>query len=186
MSRRTRLVGSLIAGLLLLLAAGGCGRKETPGGGVIARSNRVVPRVARLYFESPAMLLVAEQHQLQLSDNPAVALPVVVSELFKGPATPSLSRSFPPDVVVRGTYLLPDGTVIVDLGGATLSQGWATGSHQELMAVYSLVQTVVANFTDAKRVRILINGAPAETLGGHLALDHSLRPNPAFVDPRAQ
>ena len=54
------------------------------------------------------------------------------------------------------------------------------------MAAYSLVQTVVSNFADAKRVRLLINGVPAETLAGHIALTRSLTPLPAVVDPRGR
>jgi hypothetical protein len=45
---------------------------------------------------------------------------------------------------------------------------------------------VTANFPEAKRVRILVNGTPAETLAGHLALDRALVPSAAFVDPRAR
>ena len=85
---------------------------------------------------------------------------------------------------MRGTYLLPGGTVVVDLGGPTLSQGWGTGSHQELMAALSLVQTVSANFTEGRRVRVLINGSPAETLAGHVSLIKSIEPMPVMVDPR--
>jgi hypothetical protein len=95
---------------------------------------------------------------------------------MKGPARPALSlRLFPADTVVRGTYLLPGGTVVVDLGGSTLTQGWGTGSHQELMAVQSLVQTLSANFADARRVRIVVNGTAAETLAGHVSLSRSPR-----------
>jgi hypothetical protein len=49
------------------------------------------------------------------------------------------------------------------------------------MAVYSVVQTVVTDFPAAGRVRILINGEPAETLAGHVNLEHALTPIPAFV-----
>ena len=64
--------------------------------------------------------------------------------------------------------------------------GWNTGSHQELLAAYSIVETLTANFADAKRVRIVVNGAPAETLGGHIWLARSLAPRPALVEPAAQ
>jgi Sporulation and spore germination len=177
-------------GVVLLLAAavaGGC-RKETPATGNLNAANKVAVRLVRLYFESPQMLLVAEPRNIALPESPAAAIPVVVRELMKGPAAaagPAL-RLFPADTVVRGTYLLPGGTVVVDLGGTTLSQGWGTGSHQELMAVYSLVQTLTANFADARRVRIVVNGSPAETLAGHVSLSRSLAPVPALVDPRAR
>lgn len=165
-----------------LLLAGACKKKnENPAN--LNAANRVAVRLVRLYYESPQMLLVAEPRNIALPESPAAAIPVVVRELIKGPAGKTGVRIFPPDTVVRGAYLLPGGTVVVDLGGPTLAQGWGTGSHQELMAAYSVVQTLSANFADARRVRILVNGTPAETLAGHVALRQSLLPMPSLVEP---
>lgn len=169
---------------LILIAVAACRKKEDAAANVNAR-NRVAMRAARFYFESPSMLLAAETRNVPLPENPAAAVPDVVRELMKGPTTPNGLRLFPADTVVRGAYLLPEGTVVVDLGGATLTQGWGTGSHQELMSIYSLVWTVTANFGEAKRVRVLVNGSPAETLAGHVSLSRSLTPKPDLLDPRA-
>jgi len=175
--------GAVIA-LAALLAAGACKKQSGPAANINA-ANRVAMRQVRLYYESPQMLLIGETRSIALPESPAAAIPVVVRELMKGPATPAGGlRLFPADTVVRGAYLLPGGTAIVDLGGSTLTQGWGTGSHQELMAVYSLVQTVITNFADTRRVRILVNGAPAETLAGHVSLTRSHPPVPSLVDPR--
>jgi spore germination protein GerM len=171
--------------LALVVLAAGC-RKKSQNAGNLNVQNKVAPRVARVYFEGPALLLMVEQRNIQAPENAAGAMGVVVRELFKGPANPAFARAFPADTVVRGTFLLPDGTAFVDLGGVTLTQGWPAGSHEELMAVYSLVQTITANFPEAKKVRILVNGTPAETLAGHVALDRPLVPSGAFVDPRAR
>jgi germination protein M len=169
----------------LLLLAGGCKPKpETPAN--LNAANKVAVRMVRLYYESAQMLLAAETRNVALPESTAAAVPVVVRELVKGPVMPTSLRLFPADTVVRGAYLLPGGTAIVDLGGATLTQGWGAGSHQELMAVYSLVQTVTANFPEAKSVRVLVNGAPAETLGGHIWVARSLAPQPKLVDPRSR
>jgi hypothetical protein len=174
-----------VALLLGAVLPGGC-RKKAPVSGNLNVANKVAVRMVRLYFESPQMQLVAEPRNIALPESPAAAMPVVVRELMKGPiaAGGKSLRLFPADTVVRGTYLLPGGTVVVDLGGTTLSQGWGTGSHQELLAAYSLVQTLTANFADAKRVRIVVNGSPAETLAGHVSLSRSLVPAPALVDAR--
>jgi hypothetical protein len=58
------------------------------------------------------------------------------------------------------------------------------GSHEELMAVYSIVSTVTTNFPEVKRVRILVNGEPAETLAGHVSLRKALVPMPSLVAGR--
>lgn len=174
-----------LAALALMVLAGGCRKKDDAAANLNA-ANRVSVRPVRLYYESPQMLLAAEMRNIPLPQSPAAAMPVVTRELMKGPARPPLVRVFPADTVVRGTYLLPGGTAIVDLGGTTLTQGWGTGSHQELMSVYSLVQSLTANFPEARRVRILVNGTPAETLAGHVSLRRSLTPLPALVEPRSR
>ena len=148
--------------------------------------NKVALRTIRLYFESPQMLLTAETRDVQLPENPAGALPAVMRELVKGSANQGVPHSLPDDTIIRGAYLLPNGIALVDLGGATLTEGWGTGSHEEMMAVYSVVQTVMANFPQARRVRLLINGEPAETLAGHIALDRSLGPMPDLVEPQSR
>ena len=168
---------------LVVIAASACKKPSNIAANINA-ANRVAVRPVQLYYESPQMTLVSETRNIALPESPSSAIPVVVRELMKGPATPAALRLFPADTVVRGAYLLPGGTVIVDLGGSTLTQGWGTGSHHELMAAYSLVQTVTANFADARRVRFVINGAPAETLAGHVSLAKSLTPMPQLVDPR--
>lgn len=175
-----------IAFALLAVCFVSCKRENSTAANINAQ-NKVAMRSVRLYFESEQMLLVPEVRNIALPESASAALPVVVRELMKGPSSPAVfNRLFPADTVVRGVFLLPQGTVIVDLGGSTLTAGWNTGSHQELMAAYSLVQTVVANFADAKRVRLLVNGVPAETLAGHIALTRSLSPLPVVVDPRSR
>jgi hypothetical protein len=170
-----------VLALAALALAGACKKKSETHTNLNA-ANKVALRGVRLYYESPRMLLVGEPRNIPLPESPAAALPVVIRELIKGPAAPTSGRLFPADAVVRGVYLLPGGTVIVDLGGPTLVQGWGTGTHQELMAVASLAQTVTANFAEARRVRIVVNGAPAETLGGHIDLARSFEAMPSLVE----
>lgn len=165
---------ALIAALALLCAA--CKPKAKQLSSNLNVENKVSVRPVALYFEGSDMLLSVERRNVALPENPAAALPVVVRELFKGPANRQLARSFPADTIVRGAFILPDGTAFVDIGGATLTRGWGTGSHEEMMAVYSVVQTVLANFGEAKRLRLLVNGEPAETLAGHINLSRSLGP----------
>lgn len=169
--------------LALAMLAGACRKKKTPAE-ILNAQNQIAPRVVQLYYESASMLLAAESRNVQVPQSSAGAIPVVVRELLKGATNPAFARAMPADTVVRGAYLLPDGTAFVDLGGPTVSQGWSAGSHEELMAVYSIVQTVTVNFPEVKRVRVLVNGSQAETLAGHIALDRPLTPMAELVDRR--
>lgn len=177
MGRSVRRALALIG---IAAALGGChrGKPLSPNLNV---ENKVAMRTVSLYYESPALLLAPEQRTLPLPESSAAALDLVMRELVKGSVNQGVPRLLPADTVVRAAYLLPEGTALIDLGGPTLTQGWATGSHQELMAVYSVVQTVTANFPETKRVRLLVNGEPAETLGGHISLTKALTPMPSVV-----
>lgn len=164
----------------LLLLTTSC-RRQQPLSRNLNVENKVAMRTVSLYYESPDLLLAPERRNLPLPQNPAAALDLVMRELLKGSANAAVPRLLPADTTIRGAYLLPEGTAFVDLGGPTLTQGWTTGSHQELMAIYSVVQTVTANFVEAKRVRVLVNGEPAETLAGHVSLSRALTPVPSMV-----
>ncbi len=178
--RYTTRVRRWMAAAFCIVIAGAC-RKQQPLSQNLNVENKVAMRTVLLYYESQDLLLAPERRELPLPENPAGAIDLVLQELVKGSANAAVPRLLPGDTVVRAAYLLPDGTAFVDFGGPTLTQGWATGSHQELMAVYSVVQTVTANFPEARRVRVLINGEPAETLGGHVSLARALSPMPSIV-----
>jgi germination protein M len=166
--------------LVLLVLLPAC-KRQPPLTRNLNVENKVAMRPVSLFYESQDLLLAPEKRDLPLPENPAGALDLVVRELLKGSANAAVPRLLPADTVLRGAYLLPDGTAFIDLGGPTLTQGWSTGSHQELMAVYSVVQTVTSNFPEAKRVRVLVNGEPAETLAGHVSLSRALTPQPSMV-----
>jgi hypothetical protein len=174
-----------VLALAVVVLAGACRKKNELAANINA-ANKVTNRVARFYYESADMQLIAESRNIALPENPASAIPVVARELMKGPATKTVFQLFPADTLVRGAYLLPGGTVIVDLGGPTLQKGWETGSHQELMAIHSLVQTVTSNFSDVRRVRVLVNGSPAETLAGHISLARAFVADTSYVEPRSR
>jgi Sporulation and spore germination len=169
---------AVVLSLAIFSIASGCQKKTVSPN---LAENKVEVRPVTLFFEGPEMLLVREMRNVALPENPAGALSVVARELLKGSSNAGVPHIFPRDTVVRATFLLPDSSAFIDLGGSTLTQGWGTGSHEELMAVYSVVQTVTTNFPEAKRVRILINDEPAETLAGHVSLSRALLPSAAYV-----
>ena len=76
----------------------------------------------------------------------------------------------PEKIQLRNAFL-PGGEVVLDLAvDASLS----FGSDEELTIVASLVDTVLQNVAETKTVRLLVNGEPAESLGGHVDLTRPL------------
>jgi hypothetical protein len=52
--------------------------------------------------------------------------------------------------------------------------GLSFGADEELTIVASVVDTVLQNVAETRTVRLLVNGEPAETLGGHVDLTRPL------------
>jgi len=50
-----------------------------------------------------------------------------------------------------------------------------------MMTVYSIVNSLTLNFPPIKRVQILIDGKPIETITGHLFLKQPVPPKPDLI-----
>ena len=96
----------------------------------------------------------------------------VVEELVKGPANEDRMRTIPEAILVRAVYAR-EKTVWVDLGGAVQDEH-PGGAWTEVLAVYSIVNTLTENFTDVSSVQILINGRESETFAGHVDISTPL------------
>ncbi len=98
-------------------------------------------------------------------------LKVIFAELQRGPKRDDLVGPLPAKVQLRNAFLVPEGEIVLDLAvDASLS----FGSDEELTIVACVVDTVLQNVADTHAVRLLVNGEPAETLGGHVDLTRPL------------
>ena len=91
------------------------------------------------------------------------------------------SRAHLPENVQVGAIFLLDQTAYVDLVTAEGSPFPTTGSQQEMLIAYSLVQSLVANFEEVESVVLLLNGRQPTTLAGHLDTTRPLRGQPDWV-----
>ncbi len=135
----------------------------------------------RLYFEAAAAEgLLSEEREIPFSSDLAVQLRAVVDELAKGPVSPSLRPTLPPGTRVLEVFVREGGVAYVDLSSEVAS-GLAGGSGPELLAVYSVVNTIVANFPATSRVRILVDDQAMPSLAGHVDLAHPLLPDMSLL-----
>lgn len=72
------------------------------------------------------------------------------------------------DLKIRGLFLDASGTVYVDLSSA--QNGVKASAWEELLAIYSMVNTLMQNFEEIREVRFLFEGKEAQTLAGHIDL----------------
>jgi hypothetical protein len=126
----------------------------------------------KLFFQAPDRPgLVMEERTVGFSSDLAAQLKAVVAELVQGSKS-GLGPTLPPETKVLEVFVNARGVAVVDLSKEA-AQGTA-GSHDELLSVYSIVNSLAVNFPAVKRVQIVVEDRPAETLAGHIDLSRPL------------
>lgn len=143
----------------------------TPAPGVTAPPAVETVKVTLYFPDQHGMLLFPEERDIPKPAGGPAFLKLLFAELQKGPTRPGLIAAIPEKMHLRNAFLLPAGEAVVDFA---LDSGLTFGSDEELAIVASLVDTILQNVAETSRVRILINGEPAETLGGHVDLTRPL------------
>jgi spore germination protein GerM len=130
----------------------------------------------RLYFGAPDRDgLVPEDRDVAFSSDLARQLRIVVDELARG-STSGLLPTLPAGTRVLDVFVHKGGVAYVNLS-AEATSGMPGGSREELLAVYSLVDTLVSNFPATSRVQILVDDKAVSSLGGHVDLSRPLPPD---------
>jgi hypothetical protein len=140
---------------------------EEPQGAQPVRSDEPLPLT--LFVPADGLLVpvgfsAVSQPEVQIEAREAVA--AVLSDA-RGSRAAVLNG-----IRIREFYLDRSGTAYLDL--STTDPGGVRGSAwDELLAVYSLVNTLTRNFTEVRQVRFLLDGREAQTLAGHIDLTRS-------------
>jgi spore germination protein GerM len=139
-----------------------------PGGGTAARET---VRVTLFFADGAQGKLRPEERDIAKPASPGAFLRALFDELARGPLRSELIRVIPQRIQLRNGFLMPGGSVVLDL---SVDSSLSFGSAEELAIVASLVDTVLQNVANTERVQILVNGEPAESLGGHVDLTRPL------------
>jgi spore germination protein GerM len=115
--------------------------------------------------------LHTEERDIPKPAGASAYLKALFAELKRGPTRESLVAALPPKLELRSAYLPADGVAVLDLG---MDPPPSLGSSEEVTIVAALVDTILQNVAGTTRVRLLVNGEPAETLGGHVDLTRPL------------
>jgi spore germination protein GerM len=178
-------LAAAVAGLLLINRTGPPAHKpprlfrvspvappaQTPLPGSAAPSPAQTVRVTLFFPNGTDGKLQPEERDIPRPSGGGAYLKALFEELHKGPHRQELLPALPDKMALRNAFLIPEGTAVLDLA---VDSGIAFGSDEELSIVASLVDTTLQNVADTTRVRILVNGEPAETLGGHVDLTRPL------------
>jgi len=148
---------------------------ENPDTAAIRRLNVLV------YFPgSEGDGLVGEPREIFNTTAPGDRAKQILTDLISGSEEEQNLRAVPPGTQLRQVYILEDGTAYVDFSD-DLKEGIRGGSTEELFTVYAIVNSVVLNIPEIRRLGILIDGEPVETLNGHLDLRRPLPPDPSII-----
>jgi hypothetical protein len=133
----------------------------------------------RLYFESPnGDGLVSEEREIAFAEDLTTQLRTVVEELVRGP-TGDLLPTLSADTRVLEVFVTARGVAYVNLSSeATALPG---GSREELLTVYSVVNSLVTNFPAVSRVQILVEDRMASSFAGHVDVSRPLPPDMTLV-----
>ena len=125
---------------------------------------------ASMYWLSSASLTSLEPTaiQLPLSADPVERSKQLLIALITRAPGPE-KRTLPVEASLLAFYIQPDGTAIADFSDEMVS-GMPSGILSERLAVDSIAQTLGANVTGIRQVKILVHGQEAETLAGHVDL----------------
>lgn len=140
-----------------------------PGSPATTRTETV--RVTLFFPSQEDGKLRAEERDIPKPAGAGAYLKAIFAELERGPSQPALVGALPAKIQLRNAFLLPDGVAVLDLA---VDAGLSFGSAEEVTIVASLVDTILQNVANTTRVRLLVNGEPAETLGGHVDLTRPL------------
>jgi hypothetical protein len=121
--------------------------------------------------------------QLPLSANPVERSKQLLNALIAQAPSPQ-KRTLPAEASLLAFYIQPDGTAIADFSDEIVS-GMPSGILSEQLAVQSIAQTLGANVSGIRQLKILVHGQEAETLAGHLDL-YGLFPVPVLGAAAAQ
>jgi len=127
-------------------------------------------RKVKLFFPSSRQdnLLEGEERDILSSDLPSEEGKQIVAELIRGSRERRLP-ALPSDTRLRELFVTPQGLAVVDLTQEA-SLHHPGGLTMELASIYSVVNSLTQNVSRIERVQILIEGAEAETLAGHIDL----------------
>jgi spore germination protein GerM len=149
------------------------------------RLNQNMPRATLfdgfLYFADPGKgVLKAMPKQFASNLNSHELGRDILEALMEGPPGSALDPTFPAGTKVRGLFILDDGRAWVDLG---LREGRLDNMDtvSELLAIYSIVNSLTLNIPGVKQVKLLVNGSDVETLGGHVSLKYFYKTNMLIV-----
>ena len=135
----------------------------------------VSPNTARIFFTTDGRYLSAEFIELPGELTPYERITRLLDRLMRGPVSKYFEPVLPEKTTLRGVYVVDD-EAILDFS-RDLEKNFQGGIVGEMLAVYSIVNTVILNMEGVGRVQILIEGEVKSSPAGEMDISAPLGVN---------
>ena len=130
------------------------------------------------FGEENSDYLIKEFRKITSLPQPEEKAVALIKELIAGPRARGI-RTIPAEVQVKGVQR--DGETLMVNFSQELITRHPGGSTSEMMTVFSIVNTITMNISDVKRVRLLVEGKPVDTIAGHIDCREPILPQLGLV-----
>lgn len=135
-----------------------------------------VSKTVTLYFStSGGELLVPVKRKIFVKEGINNEIRAIIEELIKGPQSRSFFPTIPVGTKIRAVYTRGD-VIYVDFSPSLVKEH-PGGTSGELATIYSIVNTLLENFSSYSRVQILVGGKTLSTLVGHIDIREPFKKN---------
>ena len=181
--------GTVLVALILLVSLVGRDDESLPQESSEPTIEEVIPVepgegiAVSLYYPNSSGSLSAEEREVAEWGTPEQGAATLLRALLAGPTTDALVRPLPAEVGIGEIYLTPSGQLYVDLVSTELNRPPLSGSQEELVTVFSLVDTVLLNIPEIEGMIVLWNGRQLLTFAGHVDTSLPLRAERDLIRP---
>jgi len=128
----------------------------------------------RVFFPSKSKdgLLEPEEREIHSSDQVSAEAKQIIAELIAG-SKEGRGAAIPSETKLREVFVSGEALAVVDLT-KEVSVNHPGGLTQEVSSIYAIVNSLTENLPSIQRVQILVEGAEAETLAGHIDLSQPM------------
>ena len=169
-----------LAGIWYFFQEGGTRARTGPLREIFARQTQLPPNQAMLYYTRNGRQLVGTVADLGSSGmSPNDKARTIVERLIEGKDQQFLRSPIPPGTRVNSVFVTGN-LVIVNLSREFMTN-LEPGVDAEMLAVFSIVNSVLDNVESTDAVQILIEGEKVLSLGGHVDLQSPLIANKSIT-----
>lgn len=143
-------------------------------------SRTMAPFSGFLYFaDETGLFLTAVEHRFPECRDIYDRIGHIMDCLIQGPPSGAYP-TLPKETRVNAVYVTGNGTAYIDLDD-TVQQELPGGAESELLAVYSIVNSLALNLPEIETVKVLIQGMDTPTLAGHIDLTTFFKANMLII-----